>query len=120
MAKVVKNVVCTFCGSLCDDLEIHIENDNITAVKKGCALSRTKYLNAREEVVPLVEGKEASFSAALEAAVEILAHARHLLVYGLSSTCSEAQAAAVALAETLGASIDSTSSAFIHMEGVNQ
>jgi formylmethanofuran dehydrogenase subunit B len=110
MAKVVKNVVCTFCGSLCDDLEIHIENDNITAVKKGCALSRTKYLNAREEVVPLVEGKEASFSAALEAAVEILAHARHLLVYGLSSTCSEAQAAAVALAETLGASIDSTSS----------
>ncbi|MGI6143432.1 MAG: formylmethanofuran dehydrogenase subunit B [bacterium] len=106
----VKNVVCTFCGSLCDDIEVEIEANSIIAVKGGCALSRNKFLHAREEVVPLVEGKEASFPSALAAAVEILAGARHPLIYGLSSTSSEAQAAAVALAEAMGASIDSTSS----------
>ena len=62
------------------------------------------------ENAPLVKGRETGLDQAIDAAVRILSSARYPLIYGLSSTTAEAQAAAVRLAETLGATIDSTSS----------
>ena len=53
-----------------------------------------------------IDGREAGLDAALDEAAAILASARAPLVYGLGRTTCEAQRAAVALAEAIGATID--------------
>jgi formylmethanofuran dehydrogenase subunit B len=108
--KVFENIVCSFCGSLCDDIALEVKDNAVSKVRGGCAISRRRFLGPIDREAPRIDGREAGFDEALDAAVKILAKARHPLIYGLSSTSSEAQAAAVKLGETLGASIDSTSS----------
>ncbi|MCK4567864.1 MAG: formylmethanofuran dehydrogenase subunit B, partial [Candidatus Thorarchaeota archaeon] len=45
----LKDVVCPFCGCLCDDLVISITENRITKNKNGCSISRTKFLNHLED-----------------------------------------------------------------------
>lgn len=107
----IENVVCSFCGCLCDDIVIEVEDNRITAVKKACASGRSLFLNAHTQAAqPTVDGKEVEWSQAIDAASRILTDAASPLIYGLSSTASEAQRKAIALADLLGATIDSTSS----------
>lgn len=107
----IENVVCPSCGCLCDDIVVDAEDNRIAAVRKVCRSGRSFFLNARTEAMhPMVDGKEVQWPEAVDAAARILADAASPLIYGLSSTASEAQRKAVALADLLGASIDSTSS----------
>lgn len=109
--KIEKNVVCTFCGCLCDDITLTIENNNITKVEKACANGRGLFEGYDPHFrAPRVNGKEVGFPEAIKEASNILSSARYPLIYGLSSTSVEAQRISVQLAETIGASIDSTSS----------
>ena len=39
---VIKDVVCTLCGCLCDDLEVTVEDNKITTVGKACTPGRAK------------------------------------------------------------------------------
>ena len=107
----IENVVCPFCGCLCDDIVVEVEDDRITAVKKVCSNGRSLFLNAHVQAAqPTVDGKEVEWPEAIDAAARILTDSASPLIYGLSSTASEAQRKAIALADLLGASIDSTSS----------
>ena len=107
----IENVVCPFCGCLCDDIVVEVEDDRITAVKKVCSNGRSLFLNAHVEAAqPTVDGEEVAWPEAIDAAARILTDSASPLIYGLSSTASEAQRKAIALADLLGASIDSTSS----------
>jgi formylmethanofuran dehydrogenase subunit B len=107
----IENVVCPFCGCLCDDIVVEVEDNHITAAKKACANGRSLFLNARTEAArPAVDGQELEWPEAIDAAARILTDSASPLIYGLSSTASEAQRKAIALADLLGASIDSTSS----------
>ncbi len=107
----VENVVCPFCGCLCDDIVVEVEDNRITAAKKACANGRSLFLNAHTgPASPTVDGKEVEWPEAIDAAAHILTDSASPLIYGLSSTASEAQRKAIALADLLGASIDSTSS----------
>ncbi|HDN80908.1 MAG TPA: formylmethanofuran dehydrogenase subunit B [Chloroflexi bacterium] len=107
----VKDVICPFCGCLCDDIEVTIENGKITDVARGCAISRELFLNHDKDLVkPMVDGKEVSLEEAIEEAATILSRSQHPLIYGLSSTTCEAQREAIELAEIIGGNIDSTSS----------
>ena len=107
----IENVVCPFCGCLCDDIVVEVEDNRITAVKKACANRRSLFLNAHTQAAqPTVDGEEVEWSQAVDAAARILTDAASPLIYGLSSTASEAQRKAIALADLLGATIDSTSS----------
>lgn len=107
---VVKDVVCTFCGSLCDDLEVEVEGPKLLDVKRACAIGRAKLLRAPDTVAPAVGGQPVPLSVALDEAARLLAGARYPLIYGLSTVSTEAQREAIALAELLGGTIDSTSS----------
>ena len=40
--KTVKDVVCPFCGSLCDDIEVVLDKDKIIEVKNACQLGAVK------------------------------------------------------------------------------
>lgn len=107
----VENVVCSFCGCLCDDIVVEIENNKIKSVEKACAIGRALFLKHDEDLsLPCVEGKEVTIDEAIDEAVRILKDKRHVLIYGLSSTSIEAQRKALELADLIGASIDQTAS----------
>jgi formylmethanofuran dehydrogenase subunit B len=111
--SVVPHVVCTFCGCTCDDIEVHTEGSRIVRARRACSLGESWFTcHSAEACYPaaLVDGKEATLEAAIEAAADYLAEARYPFIYGLSNMTCEAQGAAVALAESLAGAIDSHSS----------
>ena len=109
---VYTDVVCPFCGCLCDDLEITVEGNEVTGTKGTCAISRSKFMSHAENkiVAPTVGGKKVTTKKTVEAAAKILAEAKRPLVYGLSSTECEAIGKSVELAEITGGVVDNTAS----------
>jgi formylmethanofuran dehydrogenase subunit B len=111
--KIVKNSTCTFCGCVCDDIELHAEGDRIVKAKMACSLGKSWFFNhTSEHLYPdaLIDGKPATVDAAIEAAADYLYAANMPLVYGLSNNTCEAQREAVALAELVGGVVDSHTS----------
>lgn len=103
------HVVCAFCGCVCDDISVTVENDRITRVKNACLLGRAWFLGHGEPSrlpAARIDGAEAPLDQAVEEAARCLSGAQYPLVYGLSSTSCEAQRKSVALAEALGGCID--------------
>ena len=110
---VVKNATCTFCGCVCDDIELHANSERIVEAKRACILGDAWFKNhTAERLYPdaLIDGKPATLDEALEAAAGYLYDADMPLVYGLSNVTCEAQREAVALAELIGGVIDSHTS----------
>ncbi|MCW3992287.1 MAG: formylmethanofuran dehydrogenase subunit B, partial [Candidatus Bathyarchaeota archaeon] len=110
--SVYTDVICSFCGCLCDDLEITVEGNRVVKARNACAISSSKYMHHEENRIadPAVDGEVVDLSEAVDAAAEILASARRPLVYGLSSAECGAIAKAVELAEIAGGVVDNTSS----------
>ncbi len=111
--KVVKNATCTFCGCVCDDIELHADAVRIVETKRACILGEAWFKNhTAERLYPdaLIDGREATVDEAVEAAAEFLHKANMPLIYGLSNTTCEAQREAVWLAELVGCVIDSHTS----------
>lgn len=111
--NIVKNATCTFCGCVCDDIELHADDLKITHTKAACSLGASWFKNhTAEKLYPeaLIDGKEASVDDAVEAAADHLYKADLPLVYGLSNITCEAQREAVSLAELTGGVIDSHTS----------
>jgi formylmethanofuran dehydrogenase subunit B len=110
---VVKNATCTFCGCVCDDIELHADGERIVETKRACILGEAWFKNhTAERLYPdaLIDGRPATVNEAVEAAAEILHTADMPLVYGLSNVTCEAQREAVSLAEMTGGVIDSHTS----------
>jgi formylmethanofuran dehydrogenase subunit B len=106
---VVDHVVCAFCGCVCDDLTVTVENGRITGTKKACALGKAWLLGHTEETdrpVALIDGQPADLDTAIDVAAKLLVDAQYPLIYGLSSTYIEAQRQSVELADVLEATID--------------
>ena len=38
--KVVEDATCTFCGCVCDDMALTVENNRITKAKNACILGK--------------------------------------------------------------------------------
>jgi formylmethanofuran dehydrogenase subunit B len=110
--KVVTDATCTFCGCVCDDMELTVEGRKITKAKNACVLGKAWFLNhsVEERSAATIEGKPASMEDAIDRAARILAGARYPIVYGLSDTTCEAQRVAVAIADRIGGCVDTTTS----------
>jgi formylmethanofuran dehydrogenase subunit B len=111
--SIVKNATCTFCGCVCDDIELHAEGDRIVKAANACSLGDAWFKNhTAERLFPdaLVDGKPASVDEAVAAAADYLYNADMPLVYGLSNITCEAQREAVALTELIGGVVDSHTS----------
>jgi formylmethanofuran dehydrogenase subunit B len=108
----IDNVACTVCGCVCDDLRITVQGGRIIAAEKACRLAEPWLLEQGKHQPPTaqVESREVTLDAALDRAAAILGSARSPLVYGLSRSSTAGQQAAVALADRLGATIDTTAS----------
>ena len=109
--RTIESVTCLFCGTLCDDLEVVVDEGRIVDVKNACVLGKATFLDHEAGLAtPRVHGEPAQIEECLQRAAEILAKANYPLIYGLASTESRAQRKAVELADLVGANIDQTSS----------
>jgi formylmethanofuran dehydrogenase subunit B len=107
-----ENIACTQCGCVCDDLRISVENGRVVGAERACPLAEPWFLaqGTRHPPAASIDGHESPFEAALDRAALILARSRSPLVFGLSRSSTLGQRAAVALADRLGATIDTTAS----------
>jgi len=110
--RIVRDAACTFCGCVCDDIELHVQGHKIVQAKRACVLGTAWFLNHAIEDRPscLIEGRPASVEEGVERAARILTEARYPLIYGLSDTTTEAQRVAVSIADWVGSCLDTTSS----------
>ena len=111
--QIIENATCTFCGCVCDDINLHHDDVRIHKAERACVLGTAWFLNHTAEQkypVALVDGREASLDEAIEVAAGILHEADMPLVYGLSNTTCEAQKECAALADQLGGILDSHTS----------
>jgi len=118
MTKTVTDVVCPFCGTLCDDLEVVVSDDGKTIVDiyNACVIGAEKFMHAqaKDRVTrprmqqPDGSYKEVSYDEAVEYTAQMLAKAKKPLMYGWSSTSCEAQSVGHEIAEKVGAIVDNT------------
>lgn len=112
MITSFEDVICSFCGCLCDDLAVEVEDEKVTKVRHACRLGANKLMGHDRIKAPMVrlgeELKEVSYQEAYDRAAEILLCAKHPLLYGWASTVCEAQRNGILLAEVVGGIIDST------------
>src|SRR6185312_14159783 len=107
-----ENIACTQCGCVCDDLRVSVENGRVVEAERACELAEPWFLaqGARQPAAATIDGMESPLEEALDRAAGILAHSRAPLIYGLSRSSTPGQRAASALADRLGATIDTTAS----------
>lgn len=112
--RLVESATCTFCGCVCDDMDLTVDLDarRITKAKNACVLGRAWFSEHTVEDRPfaLIEGKPATTEEGVEAAAQILAKARFPIIYGLSDTTCEAQRQAVAIGDMIRGTVDTTTS----------
>ena len=106
--RVVEDAVCTACGCLCDDIELHVTPNRITDARHACASGAMSLVGRDREQRPActVDGHPARWDDAIDRAARILAEAGYPLILGLAATTCEAQRAAVSLADRVGACLD--------------
>jgi formylmethanofuran dehydrogenase subunit B len=111
---LIKDVVCPFCGCLCDDLDVEVENGRIVRVDNACSLGSSTITGDHRLKTPIRRNgnawAEISYDDAIREAAEILSSADRPVLYGWSSTHVEAMTVGVHLAELIGGIIDSTTS----------
>ncbi len=112
--KIVKNATCTFCGCVCDDMELTVDLDEkrIIKAKNACVLGRAWFAEHTigDWPVAMIDGKEVSKEEAIEETAQTLVKAKFPIIYGLSDTTCEAQRQAVAISDIIRGTIDTTTS----------
>ncbi len=111
------DVICPFCGTLCDDIEVHIENGRVMDALNSCKLGTAKFMSMNKKDRPLTPKirsnggfKETSIEDAVGRVARMLVDAKKPLLYGWSTTECEAHSIGIELAEEVGGVIDSHSS----------
>ncbi|MEX2172386.1 MAG: formylmethanofuran dehydrogenase subunit B [Pirellulales bacterium] len=113
MPRTFTDVACTVCGCVCDDLRVTVSQDRISQVEGACRLAEPWFAalsNAPTRPSASIEGRAASLAEAVERTAEILRGSQAPLIWGLSRSSTAGQRAAVALAQQIGATIDTTAS----------
>jgi formylmethanofuran dehydrogenase subunit B len=110
--RVVKDATCTFCGCLCDDIDLVVEDNRIVEAKNACVPGQAWFLRDHQTHRPpcTIQGRPATVEEGVERAAEILTQALYPVIYGLSEVACEAQRKAVAIADWVGGTIDSATS----------
>ncbi len=111
-SQTIPNVTCTVCGCVCDDLRVTVDGGRIVRAEGACHLAEPWLLaqNSSHPPAAEIDGVLAEPAAAFARAAELLKSAKYPLIFGLSRSTTEGQRAAVALADRLGATIDTTAS----------
>ena len=65
---VVEDSTCTFCGCVCDDIDVTVKDNHIVDAKRACVLGKAWFYNHHEDSRPscLIEGRPASVDEGVE------------------------------------------------------
>lgn len=118
MTQTISDVICPFCGTLCDDLEVTVSDDGkkLIDVLNACAIGAEKFLHsqATDRVMkprmmkPDGGYSEVSYDEAAKYTAKMLVDSKKPLMYGWSSTSCEAQSVGHDIAEKVGGVVDNT------------
>jgi len=110
--ELYESVACTVCGCVCDDLRVTVDQGRITEASGACRLAEPWFLGQDQCRPPeaQIAGQPASVEEAAAQAAALLRSACSPLIYGLARSSTEGQRAAISLAETVGATIDTNAS----------
>ncbi len=114
MANIITDALCPFCGCMCDDITVAVENNKITEVKHACKVGAAKIMGHHRIKAPMMrtdkkgDFKEVSYNEAIEAASQMLAKSKRPLLYGWASALCEVHKKGILLTEELGGIIDNT------------
>ena len=110
--RVVEDATCTFCGCVCDDINLSVRGHSIVKAQRACVLGNAWFLNHDIEQRPscLIEGKPASVEDGIDRAARILTDAKYPITYGLSDTTVESQRVAVSIVDWIDGLVDTTTS----------
>ncbi|RLG73849.1 MAG: formylmethanofuran dehydrogenase subunit B [Thermoprotei archaeon] len=117
--KRFTDVVCPFCGCLCDNLIVNVYGNRIVKVLNACPLSLSKFMGIYESRIlePKIkvngEFVKVPLEKAIEKAAEILINAKYPVLYGWASTSVETIRLGLELAEIVGGVFDHTAT-FCH------
>lgn len=115
--EIIKDVVCPFCGTLCDDIECHVENNHIVGTKNACRIGYSKFTHregSTRHTEPLMrenkkdDFKKVDWDTAIERTAEILVNAKKPLIYGFSATECHAHTYGINLAEKIKGVVSNT------------
>lgn len=106
----MQHTTCLGCGCLCDDIEVRVDQGRIVHLDRACALGVSWFGDGTAPSRALVRGAASTVEAALDEAAAMLRHADNTLVLLAPELSCEAQRAGVAIADALGAALDSVTS----------
>ncbi len=107
--SVSEHAVCLGCGCACDDISIAVEGGRITAATNTCPLGVTWYGDGILPARSMAKGRALQPDAAIRRVAELLG-AGPAMVYLAPELTTEAQREAIALADRIGARLDSVTS----------
>jgi formylmethanofuran dehydrogenase subunit B len=109
--KQIENVTCLGCGCGCDDVTVTLSGDRIVAAAPVCPVGQAWLGTGQVPSAILSEGRPATLEQALARAASELAQAEgRCMVYLAPDLTTQAQRAAVAIADLLRATVDSSTS----------
>ena len=109
----LNSLVCTGCGSLCDDIRLGRDESGPVRIENACAKGAAHIqssFKAERRPKSTIRGEECTPDRAIEEAKSLLFNSRGPSVFGLDNSTLSAQALAIQLAEKMGGTIDDASS----------
>jgi formylmethanofuran dehydrogenase subunit B len=108
--QLLQSVTCLGCGCGCDDLTVRVRGGRITELSPPCPLAQRWFGDGSLPREILVRGRPATIEQAIDAAAAVLGGAARPLVLIAPDLTTEAQRAAIAVADSLGAEVDGATS----------
>jgi formylmethanofuran dehydrogenase subunit B len=113
--RSVRNATCLGCGCSCDDIDVVVRDGQVAETRNACSLGvqwfGTGRLPARIKTSGTAVDRDGDIRSVLKEAAQLLEHSRRPLVYLSTDISSETQRAAIGIADLLGATVDSVTSA---------
>ncbi len=107
----VEHVTCLGCGCGCDDVTVSVTDGRIIDAAPICPIGRAWFGDGTVPAAIVRERQPVTIDEAINEAAAVLAEARsRCLVYLAPDLSSEAQRAAIAVADLLGAAVDCATS----------
>ena len=109
-ARIVENAVCLGCGCACDDIDVVVEGGRIAQARNACPLG-LRWFGDGSLPGAVLGGRSSAIEDVVAEIADALRSARAPLVFLAPDLTSEAQRAAIAIADQLHAFLDSVTSA---------
>ncbi len=108
--RVIEHATCLGCGCACDDITVVVNDNHIIEARNACGLGVAWFGDGTVPGGTRSGRREVSLDRALADAAKLLARAERALVYVAAELSCEAQRHAAAIADVLGAFLDSPTS----------